>query len=70
MTGVGESYECSVCHGTFTKGRSDEEAHAEQASLWEPIPGDEEPGIVCDGCFRDVVAWAEAEVPEAFRRKP
>lgn len=68
---LGESYECSVCHGTFTKTRSDEEAYAEMAGLWKPIPGDdEEPGIVCDGCFQQVVAWAEAEIPEAFRRKP
>lgn len=71
MTGIGESFECWVCHRTFTKGRSDEEALAEQASLWEPIPGDdEEPGIVCDPCFQQVVAWAEVEIPEAFRRKP
>lgn len=71
MTGIGESYECAVCHGTFTKGWSDEEARAEQADLWNPIPGDdEEPGIVCDSCFQQVVAWAQVEVPEAFRRRP
>ena len=71
LTGIGEQFECSLCHGTFTKTRSDEEAYAQMADLWKPIPGDdEEPGIVCEGCFQEVVAWAEAEVPEAFRRHP
>ena len=71
MSGTGESYECFVCHGAFTKGRSDEEAHAEMEAVWQPIPGDdEEPGIVCDGCFGQVTAWAQAEMPEAFRKRP
>lgn len=70
LDGVGEPYECGVCHHTFTKTRSDEEAHAEQEAMWEPISGDdEEPGIVCDDCFQQVVAWAQAEVPEAFRKR-
>ena len=70
LDGVGEPYECSVCHGTFTKTRSDEEAYAEKEAMWEPVPGDdEEPGIVCDGCFRQIEAWARAVVPEAFRKR-
>lgn len=66
MSGIGERYECYVCHGTFTKARADEEAAAEMADLWTVT---EDPQIVCDGCFQQVMAWAQAEAPEALRRQ-
>jgi rubredoxin len=66
VSGIGEQYECEVCHGVFEKGWSDEEAFAETAAMWEPIPGDDV-GVVCDGCFREVVAWYRQEDPGVFR---
>lgn len=45
MSGLGEAYECWVCHGTFTKTRSDEEAAAEMKATWQPADGDDDPGI-------------------------
>jgi hypothetical protein len=68
MTGTGESYECAVCHGTFTKTRSDEEAEAERREIWVEPFGDDEEGTICDDCFQRVMAWAESEHPEYLRR--
>jgi hypothetical protein len=62
----GEEYTCAVCHGTFTKECSDEEAAAEMEATWQPLPGDDDPGIVCDDCFRQVMAWAQSEAPETL----
>ena len=67
---VGVTYECSACHGAFTSEWSEEEARAEQEALWEPVPGDDEDSvIVCDDCFQRVVARAQVEAPEVFRRR-
>ncbi len=55
---IGETYECDVCHGTFTKVRSDAEAVAEMHATWKETS---DPGIVCDDCFRAIVAWARRE---------
>ena len=68
MTGIGEPYECAVCHGRFEKTRSDEEALAEMRETWRPHDGDEDQGTVCDDCFRRIMAWAESEHPEYLRR--
>ncbi len=51
-----ETYNCAVCGETFTKGRSDEEARAEQHELWGDLP-DEECDILCDDCFVEFMAW-------------
>jgi hypothetical protein len=67
VSGVGETYECQVCHGTFAKTRSDEEALAEMRETWRPTPGDDDPGIVCDDCFQRVMAWARSQAPETLR---
>lgn len=67
MNGTGEPYECAICHGTFTKTRSDEAARGEMEATWQPLPGDDDPGIVCGGCFRRVLAWAQTEAPEVLR---
>ncbi len=67
MTGLGDQYECSVCHGTFTKTWSDEEAMAEMAEMWAET---DDPQIVCDDCFHAVTAWARESAPEAFLRPP
>jgi hypothetical protein len=66
MGGTGEPYECAVCHGTFTKSRSDEEALAEMESTWRP-DGDGELATVCDDCFQRVMAWAESDAPGTLR---
>ena len=61
-------YTCEVCHGTFNKTRSDEEAREEMQALWRTQEGDDDPGIVCDDCFKDVMAWAETNHPEFLRK--
>lgn len=65
MSGEGESFTCANCKKTCVKGRSDEEALAEARSLFPA--GDllaEEPGIVCDPCFRMIMEWATVNAPE------
>jgi DNA-directed RNA polymerase subunit RPC12/RpoP len=66
MSGIGESYTCENCGGTFTKAWSDEEAMAETRSLFPPqdITEPEDIGIVCDSCFHEIVAWARVNAPE------
>ena len=70
MSGIGESYTCERCGGTFEKVRSDEEAVAEAVSLWAPETLADEQAAVCDGCFREFMAWAEVNAPEALREPP
>jgi hypothetical protein len=67
MSGIGEKYECEICHGVFTKIRSDEEAAAEMRETWVPTSGDDDPGVVCDDCFQEVLAWATQDAPEVLR---
>lgn len=62
VTGIRESYTCENCGGTFTKIWSDEEAWAESESLY-PAQDLEETGIVCDNCFRQIMAWAQVNMP-------
>jgi hypothetical protein len=65
MSGEGESFTCANCKKTCVKGRSDEEAMAEARSLY---PAEhllaEEPGIVCDPCFKMITEWAKVNAPE------
>ena len=58
-------FRCGNCGGTFIKGWTEAEARAEQAATWQPQPGGE--AVVCDDCFQDMLAWAEAEHPEYLR---
>ena len=64
MSGIGEPYVCDNCGGAFTKIRSDEEANAEAVALYpaEDLEA-EPPGIVCDDCFRQIMAWARVNMP-------
>jgi DNA-directed RNA polymerase subunit RPC12/RpoP len=66
MSGTGESYTCARCGGTFRKVRSDEDAMAEAESLWTPETMADPQAIVCDPCFREFIAWAKVNVPEAL----
>ena len=63
MRDIGDLYECAVCHGTFAKTISDEEARAEARSLF-PAEDLEDTGVVCDDCFHKVMAWARQNMPE------
>jgi hypothetical protein len=65
---AGETYRCEVCHGVFTRPRSDEEAMTEMRDTWQPCGHDDDPGIVCDDCFAQVMAWARLDAPELLRR--
>ena len=63
MSGIGQSYTCEVCGGTFEKGWSDEEAWAEAKSLYPPEDL-KEVGLTCDDCFRKVMDWVKVNAPE------
>jgi hypothetical protein len=67
VTGVGENYQCAVCHGIFVKTVSDEEALAEMRETWQREAHDDDPGIVCDDCYQVVLAWAQKSAPETLR---
>jgi len=71
MSGEGDWYECEVCHGSFQKTRSDEEALAEARALYpaEHVARPEDQGTVCDDCFRIVFAWLRANAPELLREE-
>jgi hypothetical protein len=65
---AGEPYRCEVCHGVFTRPRSDEEAEIERRATWvEPYDTDD-PAFVCDDCFAQVMAWAQLDAPELLRK--
>ena len=65
MSGIGECFTCANCKKTCVKGRSDEDAATEARALF-PAKDllAEEPGIVCDPCFRMIMAWAQVNAPE------
>lgn len=67
MTGIGESYTCERCGGTFEKIRSDEEAMAEARSLWTPETMADEQCVICDDCFGEFMEWAKVKIPGALR---
>jgi hypothetical protein len=60
------TFTCESCGGTFDKVWSDEEAAAEAE---ENFPGLDvsdpaEAGVVCDDCYRHIMARMQAEAPE------
>lgn len=67
MSGIGEPYTCERCGGRFEKVWSDEEAMAEAEALWTSVTMADEQAVVCDGCFREFMEWAQVNVPEALR---
>ena len=63
-----ETFTCASCGETHDKGWSDEEAAAEAEELFPGIDvtdPDEAP-VVCDDCYRHIMARARAEAPEAI----
>ena len=70
MTGIGESYVCERCGATFTKGWSDEEAAAEARDLFPAAHLAVGQATVCDGCYREIMAWAETSAPDLLRDPP
>ncbi len=66
MSGIGEGYECSVCHKLFTKVRTDEEAMAEMENLFHETS---DPRIVCHDCWVQVMAWAQLDAPETLKER-
>lgn len=67
MTETAESYTCARCGGTFGKVRSDEEAMAAAEALWTPETMADPQAVICDDCFREFIAWAKVNIPEALR---
>lgn len=49
-TEIEETYICCICHETFNKGWSDEEAAAEAETLHPGLPLNEQ-NLACDDCF-------------------
>jgi predicted RNA-binding Zn-ribbon protein involved in translation (DUF1610 family) len=70
VTGLGESYTCERCGETFTKGWSDEEAAAEARDLFPAAHLAVSQATVCDGCYREIMAWAETSAPGLLREPP
>ena len=64
VSGIGEPYECEVCHGHFAKTVGDETAMAEMEETWTE---NADPGMVCDDCYALVSAWAQLDHPELLR---
>ena len=65
-----ETFTCARCGRTFEKARSDEEAAAEARSLWTPETMADDQAVICDPCFREFMAWAEANAPDLLREPP
>ena len=44
---------CAICHETFEKGVTDEEANAEALDIWGVPNASQTPGmaLICDDCF-------------------
>lgn len=54
---MSDTFVCASCYQTFIKGRSDEEAMAEQIQRFntaEPLD------VVCDDCAQKFYQWLEA----------
>lgn len=52
---MSDTYVCDMCGGTFNKGRPDEEAYAECASIFGEQSLQEELSVVCDDCWVKLV---------------
>lgn len=47
------TFTCTLCHGTYEKGWSDEEAQAEYVEKWpSSAAAGVSTNIVCDDCFK------------------
>lgn len=67
MSGLGEPFECAVCHGHFTKGWTDEEAWDEALDTMPPGDLAEGFGETCDDCYRQAMAFIREHHPELLR---
>jgi len=47
------SYTCAMCHQTYDKAWSDDEAMQETTSYWPNIAA-EDCAVVCDDCFKKI----------------
>jgi hypothetical protein len=54
-------------NGTFTKGRSDEEAAAERSALLGPADPGDSTETVCDACWLGMMGRIQIEAPELLR---
>lgn len=52
-----DEYECFICKGTFTKGRSDEEAFEEAKHEFGTTPDEAPMGAVCCECYELFMNW-------------
>jgi hypothetical protein len=59
-----DTFECYVCHGTFEKPRTDEEALAEAEATWVKM---DKPVPVCVDCAAGIFAYAQLDRPDLLR---
>ena len=63
METMSGTYTCAACHGTFTKGWSDQSAAAEAQTAF--TPGElEDPALICEFCWQAM----RATMPDFDRR--
>lgn len=60
MPASSEWFECENCHQAFIKAWTDVECAAEAAARFPGLTAEEE-AIVCDGCYREMMAWLAAQ---------
>ncbi len=53
-----EEYECALCHGTFEKDWTDEEALAEYEATFTEEERQDVREVVCDDCYKKIMKWA------------
>jgi hypothetical protein len=62
-------YTCALCHGTFIKGRSDDEAWAEHLARNPDVVKKKDTDMVCDNCFEYVMAVEEGRASPIRRKR-
>jgi len=57
-------FTCENCGGTFPYAWSDSDAMEEAKENFGDVPKDEL-SIVCDDCYKEIMAWSETEEGKA-----
>lgn len=64
---MSDEFTCNMCHQTFDKGWSDDEARAERLELFGEWK-DEECELVCDDCFQKIKLISYEELRAKARK--
>ena len=64
-----QRFTCAICHGTFDKAWTDEEARNEHAAMRsqydKPGVDVDDCGVACEDCFREMAVYYGWQVPDA-----